>query len=149
MKLVAETENTWKYELVSNEADVLVQLLRRFPLAELKPVKISKRDQDSKVVERETLLNESLAAHRKDLKRLAEGLASKLTRTGDVYSLTLNPEEREMLMQIFNDIRIGAWQSLGEPENLEMPVSAEFTEQVNWSLMNLVGYFEAGLIGED
>ena len=61
--------------------------------------------------------------------------------------MTLSLEERETMLQILNDIRVGSWRALGEPEDLHtkapQPGAQEFAYR---SLMDLAGYFECGLL---
>ena len=106
--------------LNQGEGDCLQSLLRQFPITANIHAKISKTDTDPKSVEREKLLNESLVEHRKELKKQATNLLApgKFKRGEKGCLLTLNPEEREILLQILNDIRIGSWHMLGEPEDL-------------------------------
>ncbi len=149
MKLVRQNKDGWTYHLNQREGDCLRSLLQQFPLTANVPAQISKTGADPKTVEREKLLNESLAEHRNELKKQAMNLlgAGKFKRGENGYRLTLNPEEREILLQIFNDIRIGSWHELGEPEELE-PETPPPTERelVLYSLMNLAGYFEAAFL---
>jgi hypothetical protein len=150
MKLVKQRGETWQYELNQVEADLLKQLLKHFPFTNYVPVKISKADADPKSIEREKLLNESLAEHRKELNRQAKILISgeKFKTSKEGHLLTLSAEEREILLQILNDIRVGCWRALGEPENIELhnPHISK-PAQAHQRLMDLVGYFEHHLVG--
>jgi hypothetical protein len=149
MKLVKQKGETWQYELDLVEADLLNQLLKNFPFTGNVPVKISKVDADTKSIEREKLLNESLAEHRKELKKQAECLisAGKLKSSEKGYMLTLTAEEREILLQILNDIRVGCWLALGEPNALESRMPRKSTPaQAHQHLMDLAGFFEHHLI---
>lgn len=149
MKLVKQSEGSRLYALNKHEGDLLESLLRRFPMTGNVPVKISKTDADRKTVEREKLLNESLAEHRKELKQQALNLlaAGKFKQGERGYSLTLRLEEREVLLQILNDIRVGCWRALGEPETLEQPKpGCSVQELMQHSFMNLAGYFEHHLV---
>jgi hypothetical protein len=95
-------------------------LLKKFPFTKIDPVKISKTDKHPKAREREKLLNESLAEHRKELKKLALDLIrpDKFKRMEKGWLMTLSSENRETMLQILNDIRVGSWRALGEPEEL-------------------------------
>src|ERR1022692_711971 len=117
MKLVKQSEGTWQYALNQNEFDLLGRLLKQFPYTESVPAKISKTDKDSKSVEREKLLNESMAEHRKELQRQPVNLitGNKLKKSAKHHLLTLSAENREVMLQILNDIRVGCWHSLGKP----------------------------------
>ena len=152
MRLVKQTKDGWQYRLNQPEANCLRSLLSQFPITASASAKISRTDADPKTVEREKLLNESLAEHRKELKKQATNLLApgKFKRDEKGYVLALNREQREILLQILNDIRIGSWHVLGEPEELE-PETTPRTEKelVFYNLMNLAGYFEAALLHAD
>ena len=152
MRLTKQTKEGLKYELNFSEGDCLRALLRRFPITVQVHAEISKTDADPKSIEREKLLNESLADHRKELVKQALGLlaSGRFRREEKGCLLTLGLEEREILLQILNDIRVGCWCALGEPEKLEpkTPPSTD-RELVYYNLMNLAGYFEASLLNEE
>jgi len=149
MKLVKRVGTNWWYELDWNEVNLLTLLLKQFPFNELDPVKLSKTDEEPKAKEREKLLNESLVEHRKELEEAAANLLNpeKFKAQGNGMVMKLNAEEREMLLQILNDTRVGCWHTLGKPDSLE-PQSPNLTvrEQSHYGLMTLAGYFEHSLL---
>ena len=148
MKLLKQTRDGWRYLLDANEASCLEGLLKRFPLTKSFPARITKSTADPKAVEREKLLNESLAEHRAGLRQKARRLLSngKLKVHRDQWRLSVNLEEREILLQILNDIRVGSWRALGEPESLEPRPGASDAELFYTNLLNLAGYFEFKLL---
>ena len=149
MKLVKQAGDGWQYQLNKAEANCLQNLLSRFPITANAAVKISRTDGDPRAAEREKLLNESLAGHRETLKKRARSLAGadKFRARGNGWLLSINSGERESLFQILNDIRVGSWRALGEPEDLETQ-SPNPTEQEEafYNIMNLAGYFEHNLL---
>jgi hypothetical protein len=149
MKLVKQTKDGWQYQLDPPEADCLRSLLLQFPITANVPAKISRTDSDPQTMDREKLLNESLADHRKELKKIARSMmgTGKFKVRDKGWQLCVNSEEREILLQILNDIRVGSWRALGEPENLETPTpNPTEPEQVLNNIMNLAGYFEYKLL---
>jgi hypothetical protein len=149
MKLLKNNKDGWQYEMNRREGDCLRSLLNQFPITESNHAKISRTCVEPKTVEREKLLNESMSQHRNDLKKLANNLmsADKLKAGQNGCRLLISPEEREILFQILNDIRVGCWRELGEPENLEPKTSPpSHKELVFYNLMNLAGYFEHSLL---
>ena len=92
MRLASKTRDGWRYQLNQREGDCLRSLLRQFPITANVQAKISKTDADPKSVEREKLLNESLAEHRKELRKQAMNLLApvKFKRGEKGYQLTLN-----------------------------------------------------------
>lgn len=152
MKPIKRAGDCWEYILNHAEADLLRDLLTRFPQADDFPAQISRTDKDPKAAGRERLLNESLAEHRRELQRQAMKLLAddRLRRRDKSHLLKLSGEDREILLQILNDIRVGCWRALGQPETLDFqPSGLSARELAQHSLMNLAGYFEHHLIGED
>src|SRR5215472_6751576 len=120
MKLLQHSDNRWKYGLEPKEGMLLRALIREFPQATTRPVKITRTQPDVKSAERGRLLNESLAKHRQELKKQAANLLTLNLKPGrDGWRLSMNHEEREVLLQLINDIRVESWHALGEPESLD------------------------------
>jgi hypothetical protein len=150
MKLLKHSAHEWKYGLEPKEGMLLRALVREFPL-KAAPVKITRTVADAKAAERERLLNESLVHHRQELKKRAGKLLSANLKPGkDGWRLSLNLEEREILLQLINDIRVESWHALGEPEDLEaMPSHPSEANLRQHHLMHLAGYFEWKMLGEE
>ena len=147
MRLASQSGDNWRYQLNHQEAELLLGLVRQFPCAGMDPVQLSKTDEHPQAAEREKLLAESLAQHRQELKALAVKLLGedKWRQSGTGRLLTLNSEAREILLQILNDIRVGCWRALGEPEPLEQPITSR-QQLAHRQLMELAGYFEMKLL---
>ena len=149
MKLVKHTGDLWEYELDEKEAVVLKSLLNHFPFTKSFPAKMSKGTHDVESLDREILLNNSLSTHRGGLEKAAKKLAGESLSEGPAnWSLRLKSDDQEALLQILNDIRLGAWRELGEPEDTYQKPESPAQFQL-WNLINLAGYFESGLISEE
>jgi hypothetical protein len=150
MKLLKRSGNQWRYGLEPKEGMLLRALVREFPPTAATPAKITRTVADAKSAERERLLNESLAKHRQELKEQAGKLLAKNLKPGkDGWRLSLSLEEREVLLQLINDIRVESWRALGEPEDLEaMPAHPSEANLRQHHLMHLAGYFEWKLLEE-
>ncbi len=148
MRLLAQSQSAWQYQLSCVEALGLRSLIKLFPLTATTYAKITKTDSDPKAAEREKLLNESLAEHREDLRRKAEHLVGgdSLKIRDERYMLTLGLDDREILLQILNDIRVESWRALGQPDDLDLPAHPSASELTQHNLMNLAGYFECELL---
>jgi hypothetical protein len=135
--------------LSPHEAALLRGLLTKYPVGPAAPARISQSDPDP-AAERQKLLEESLAEHRRDLERLARDLLAedKWRPAPPGPLLTLTSESREILLQILNDIRLGCWHALGEPDDLEHPMPPQ-PISAHRVLMDLAGYFEMNLLDPD
>ena len=143
MKLVKETNRGFQYQLSPQEARSLRLLITQFPVAPLSAVKISKSDPEA--FARERLLNESLAAHREELKRKAGELIApdKFTESGSSRLFRISAQKRETMLQILNDIRVESWRALGGPENLETCALGLTGEKFKYyHFMHTAGFFE-------
>ena len=149
MNLLKHSGNEWKYSLEPKEGMLLRALVREFAQTAATAAKITRKGADAKSEERERLLNESLAKNRQELKEQAgKLLAAKLKPGQDGWRLSLSPEEREILLQLINDIRVESWHALGEPEDLEvLPSHPSEANRRQHHLMHLAGYFEWKLLG--
>ncbi|MDE3068291.1 MAG: hypothetical protein KGJ60_12155 [Verrucomicrobiota bacterium] len=152
MRLLKQDSRGWQYELNRREAVFLRTLLHEFPLTPAGTARITRTDATPEADARERLLNEALAERRQELKSRARALlaAVKLKAEHGAWRLNLDAEEREILLQVLNDIRVGSWRALGEPENLDrqVPTLSE-TELRLHGLLNLAGYFEYKLLNLD
>jgi hypothetical protein len=149
MKLIKTTSAGAQFFLNPTELQLLDSLLKKFPFTDHTPGEISRTGKDPQASERRKLLNESLKEHRRELARSAHTLldADKLKLCKKGHLLTLNPAEREILLQILNDIRISCWHSLGEPEVLEVQTPVLTDQEFAWrNLMHLAGHFEHYLV---
>lgn len=149
MKLLRQLADGWEYELNRQEALCLRSLIQQFPLTPATAARITRTESGDNVDEREKMLNESLAEHRAELGRTARSFltAGQLTACQDGWRLRLNVAEREILLQLLNDIRVGAWRALGELESLEaIPVPAPNAGPNFRALMHLAGFFEFELL---
>ncbi|HEV2437671.1 MAG TPA: hypothetical protein VG077_16880 [Verrucomicrobiae bacterium] len=144
MKLLKQSEAGWKYELNQKEGILLRTLVKEFPLTAATSVKIVRTGADARSVERERLLNESLAQHRLEVKKQAgKLLAANLKAGKDGWRLSVSANEREVLLQLLNDIRVESWHALGEPETLDtLPAPPSEADLRHYNLMQLAGYFE-------
>lgn len=155
MRLVKSSGQSRQYHLNQKEADILTGLLREFPFTDQGPARISRAQDspDSQTEDRGKLLNESLAAHREELTAFARALLepNHWKKSGAGQTLTLEAAARELLLQILNDVRLGCWHALGEPDSIEAPPPpASASAAAFRNLMDVAGYFEWNLLaGEE
>lgn len=148
MKLLKQSRGTWQYALEQREGVLLRMLIEEFPPSTAAAPKISRTGTDSKSAERQQLLTESLASHRKELKQAGmKLLATRLKPAAEGWRLSLTMGQREALLQLLNDVRIECWHALGEPENLDsLPPKSSDAQLRQHQLMHLAGYFEWKLL---
>jgi hypothetical protein len=149
MKLVKSSSAGFLYFLNPTELQLLITVLQKFPFTQEISSQISRLQQDAQTIERAKLLNDSLTEHRQELAQSARNLIApdRLQPWKKGHLLTLSSTDRETLLQILNDIRVGCWYSLGRPEELESKNPDMTDQEFAWrNLMHLSGYFEHHLV---
>ena len=149
MKLVKEANAVCLYQMDPQEAAMLQGLVKNFPFTAMQEGEISRTEATPEALERDKLLNESLVEYRESLTTLAAQLVApeRFKPQAKGVVMTISSEERERLLQILNDIRVGCWNALGQPASLEPPASgATDHEHKYFALLNLAGYFEHSLL---
>ncbi len=152
MKLAKQTKRGFQYELDGEDAESLRFLVKQFPITAFSPANISKTDSASNAEEREKLINESLRAHRTELKRKARKLVmrEKFKKSDGKHFYRISLQSRETMLQILNDIRVESWRILGEPEDPEASVFRLTGDKFKYyHFMRLAGYFEYHFLNLD
>jgi hypothetical protein len=136
------------FHLGPREKDLLFQTIKLYPLVPASHYQLSKSKNAAQSDENQRLLDESLAEQRQQNRKQVLELLNdpqRLRETKSGFELKLAPTQMEWLLQVLNDVRVGSWLSLGEPEPGKEP---ELTEQNARFLlaMELCGAFESMLL---
>lgn len=150
MKFISATKEGYNFQLSPGEVRLLNDLLKLYPLTPDSIHRISKNPDLKEIAQSQKLLNEELADHRRISKSwlsawIDQNLSVDLTSTETI--LRLKESELELLLQVFNDIRIGSWMLLGSPTQ-EQREDIEPTRQ-NHALiciMDMCGAFQMSLM---
>lgn len=131
MKFLQFSRQRYQFLLAPEERVALVQLLQNYPLIPAgyhRPSVAGDPDQPSTTGE---VLREALEFQREENRdALKQLLASpgRFKRDENGYRLNLKRAEIEWLLQVINDIRVGCWLALGQPDEGSMP-EFEVTEK--------------------
>ncbi len=152
MRLVETNGEILAYQMHVREKALLLEVLRLYPLIPAAYPQISKADQPLGGAEHQKLLEEALADQRIELKKQVQSLVDDPQRfepnaTGVRFKLKAS--QREWLLQVLNDIRVGSWIILGSPEEIHRH-HLEVTDQNAPYLlaMDACALFESALMGE-
>ena len=103
-------------------------------------------------------LHEALTEHREELAETVDGLLQDPERCaavkGGAFNLTLSAADSEQLLQALNQVRVGAWESLGSPdfESGDVPEPTEANMPAYWALQltdAFLGLLLSALQGDD
>ena len=129
---------------------MLFSLLRRYPVmlgAHFRTRHPPKTEESKK---NQDLLEEALAEQQKDNRKQLEQMlaeAGRFTENDLGYTFRISHSEIEWLLQVLNDIRVGSWIQLGEPDP-SAAASIQLNEQtmlLTWA-MEIAGLFQHALL---
>lgn len=153
MRLKEIKQDHWLYSLTDLERNILEAILERYPVLDPGYQQISRYMDSEETKETQELLEECMSDQQRESRNfvnqiLMEG-SRQLFEVGDHnWELTLSSEERETLLQILNDIRVGFWLELGSPEETSPNNSDQLTaeQESKWALFQFTGYFQSNLL---
>lgn len=152
MKFLRATDNERVYGLQPAELQMLLVVLSSFPMRHQQQ-SLSRLSDSEELVEAQKLLDEALNEQRATIRaELEEWLKSpnRFHQADNRLEWRVENERREWLLQIFNDVRVGAWTELGSPDDLERlhENPAEGSMQ-HLALMEMAGMFQSTLLLAD
>ena len=146
MKLIRAMGDNSLFEISKREWRLLLEVLELYPLIPATHQRLSKRTKTTKENENQLWLEESLAAHRKENRKLVLAMLNEPERfqtKASGYHFTLSRSEIEWLLQVLNDVRVGSWIALGSPETLySKDVSLNDNTAPHIRSMEIAGGFE-------
>jgi hypothetical protein len=148
LKLIRTTKERFTFSIARRERQLLFQILRMYPLVPPSHHQLSKEGKRSSRHEDQRLLEDAVAEQRREnrkqvLAMLEEPGRFRTAKSDIQFSVTT--AEVEWLLQVLNDVRVGGWLALGEPEELEPPeINSANAPYV--LAMEAAGYFESQLL---
>jgi hypothetical protein len=148
VKLVDRTESGCTFLIGKRERELFIALLRRYPVISTSHFSARKLGESER--KNQELLQEALAEQQRENRRNLEemlGQAGRFTESELGFSFTLSAAELEWVLQILNDIRVGSWVQLGEPDISirHLPEGSEQKMELAWA-MEMAGLFEHSLL---
>jgi hypothetical protein len=148
MKLLRSDKRGYVFHLGEREKHVLLQTLQLYPLVPASHHRLARSGDSPEDEERQRLLDEALAEHRREHRRQLQAMLNephRFRKTEAGFQLNLTAPQMEWLLQVLNDIRVGSWLALGEPEQGEEPQPDKHNAHCLLAL-EVCGLFESGLL---
>jgi len=136
--------------LGQREKKLLFELLKLYPRIPPAHHKLSKTRRLPEPEANQKLLEEALAEGREENKKQLMKLMTDPARYQESSSgckITLSMGDLEWLLQVINDIRVGSWILLGQPEEKFDPSMLNEKNGPNFWAMELAGQFQMALLG--
>ena len=147
MRLIRKEEHQCLFYLNGPEQELLFDLLRRYPCIPPAHHNHTRLIPRIASADAQQLLEESLEEHRTATRRqLQAWLAdpNRMHKKGNGYEIAVTFPELEQLLQVLNDIRVGSWVALGEPDEKIQDLPPGKSQNL-W-FMELAGIFQMRIL---
>jgi len=148
VKLLRSDQRGFVFHLGKREKHLLLETLQLYPLIPASRHRITRNGDSPADDERPRLLEEALAEHRRENRRQLQAMLNEKHRFQETeagFQLNLSAPQMEWLLQVLNDIRVGSWLALGEPEQGDEPEPSKTNAQCLLAL-EVCGLFESALL---
>ena len=151
MNLIKLEGDNLIFAISKRDRRLLLDAFKLYPLIPISHLKLTKSGTEAQMKANQRLLEEALAEQRAENKKQVEALLHeegrfKPAKTG--FHLALNQYQAEWLLQVLNDVRVGCWLILGEPDEKKGNQVNLTTENAHHLfIMETCGYFQAILLG--
>jgi hypothetical protein len=148
VKLLRTNKSNQVFHLGRREQQLLLETISLYPLVPASHHRLSKDGKGPDADENQRMLEAALAEQRQENRRQVLAMLDEPERfreTKSGFELKLTPPQIEWLLQVLNDVRVGSWLALGEPESGKVPALTK--QNANHLLaMELCGVFESCLL---
>jgi hypothetical protein len=147
VKFICRNPEHLIFQLGRHEHEILVDLLRMYPLIPTGYHRLSKTTEPGAFQADQRLLEDAMASRKtagRERLRALLGDGRLLRRHGNAYRLTLPLDLTEWFLQVLNDLRVGSWVQLGCPDEHEhRPVGLTPANARLFLAMELCGLFQS------
>jgi hypothetical protein len=148
VKLIRAGKAGHVFRVGRREQELLFEMLKLYPLVPASHHQLSRQGKDKTADEDQHLLETALAEQRQENRKQVLAMLNDpqfLKETKSGFELSLSAAQIEWLLQVLNDVRVGSWLALGEPEQGAEP---EVNEQNARYLiaLELCGMFQSVLL---
>ena len=150
MKLLKRDETHCSFMIGRREREMLLSLLQRYPIIAAAHFRTRNPSKSEEAKQNQELLEEALAEQQKENRKQLEQMLAEKGRfvENDLgFTFRLSYPEIEWMLQVLNDIRIGSWIQLGQPD-LSSPNAPPLNEQtilLAWA-MEIAALFQHSLL---
>jgi hypothetical protein len=150
VKLIQRDGETFLFHIGKREKGLLFEVLKLYPLVPIAHHRVSQTSAAPRAAESQKLLESALAERTEENKRQLLAMLNqegRLQETDGAHRLTLGAPQVEWLLQVLNDIRVGSWLILGEPDEKKgKPIALNDENARYYAAMEFCGLFQMTLL---
>ena len=153
MKFLSRQGNSLEFELSVREGQALRFVLGRYPSLDPAYHQIARPGTGTPLQDEQQLLVEAMSETQRENRRLLESFLARRLHSADnpapraAWRLTLTLADADWLLEVLNDVRMGAWVRLGcpEPGRATLPKSGA-QALADFSAMEVAGHLQTVLL---
>jgi hypothetical protein len=146
VKLIRSDKKQFTFSLHKREKQLLFHILQMYPLVPVSHQRLSRGEKGGAEHEDQHVLEEALTESRRENRaRVLALLRERFHQTAKEFEFSIAVSEIQWLLQVLNDLRVGAWLALGQPEELEVPETNEANAPYLLA-MDAAGMFQCELL---
>jgi len=150
VKLIGTEKDNFVFHISKREKRLFFEVLKLYPLIPTAHHRVSRTAAATHVKECQKLLDEALAERKRENKRRLLAMLREENRFQEAdggYRFTRNSPQMEWLLQVLNDIRVGSWLVLGEPDEKKGKAPELNSENaLYYAAMEFCGYFQMTML---
>jgi hypothetical protein len=150
VKLIQQDGETFLFHISKREKALLFEVLKLYPLIPVAHHRVSQSGAEPRSMESQKLLEVALADSTRENKRQLLAMLNRETRqnaSDSAHRLSLSAPQMEWLLQVLNDIRVGSWLVLGEPDEKKgKPIELNDKNARYYAAMEFCGLFQMTLL---
>jgi hypothetical protein len=147
LNLLSANEHQVVFGLFAAECELLERTLRLYPVMPASVTLISKTADHDDLEERQELLDElTRESKAENLKLVGDFLRRprQFESTDGLVKMLVLRKETNWLLEVVNEIRVGIWQKLGDPEEEGIPFESDHME--DWVSMDYCAEIQSKLL---
>jgi hypothetical protein len=150
VKLIQRDGENFLFHISKREKGLLFEVLKLYPLIPIAHHRVSRTAAAPGAMESQKLLEGALADRTRENKRQLLAMLKQETRLQEAdgaQRLKLSAPQMEWLLQVLNDIRVGSWLILGEPDEKKgKPIELNDENARYYAAMEFCGLFQMTLL---
>lgn len=150
MKLLQIEAGNYVFHLPRWERGLLLSTIRHYPLVPEGYQRASRESPPPNDGDSQSMLDEALQDHRREARRQLDLLLANQHRfvpEQNGFRLSLDRSQIEWLLQVLNDVRVGAWIKVGCPDpDLGKAPEVKDEDRRFLAMMDLCSYFQCAML---
>jgi hypothetical protein len=151
VRLLPSKDDRLVFQFSATERDLFLAAVSFYPLLNPDYHRLTKNaTADPKLAAEEKVLRDAMEEQRRENKKLLAEFIDSIDwkkSKEDKFRISLTPEQVDWLLRILNDVRVGAWDIIGRPNQQERSqIDLQSKNSHYYGVMELSGSFQSAFL---